>query len=260
MAKRRKIKLDNRVKKMANTSNYARNVLKSMGFTAVDIVKDLMPNTSEFINNNSDVTGLIRDVRSNITKRKTMGMQFNNIPALKEVETAFKNIKEDIKSGNFNNVDRENNSNPFGDDMDFGFGDMFSDDDGGVEFLDDEPSSMSNPPTIIDTMPLAKMIGASTEATVNTLIAVADQNMAIETEKILFNNKYSNAMLEGLTTMNDNLATLVRFNADSTAQYHAASMKFYEDSIELMKKAYKQQAPVHFRHRRLKYTFSYGFM
>ena len=29
--------------------------------------------------------------------------------------------------------------------------------------------------------------------------------------------------------INDNLATLVRFNAESTAKYHAASLKFYEE-------------------------------
>ena len=236
MSKKKKIKLDKRVKKMANNSSYARNVLKSMGFTSIDLVKDLMPNTTEFINSNSDSMSIIKDIRSNIVNRKTMGTQFKTIPQLREVENAFKNIKEDLKSGNFNNKTREN-ENPFDDDMDFGFGDMFGDDDSGVEFLDDEPSSMSNPPTIIDTMPLAKMIGNSTEATVNTMIAVADQQMAIETEKILFNSKYSNSMLEGLTAMNDNLAMLVKFNAESTTQYHAASMKFYEDSIEIMKKS-----------------------
>ena len=238
MAKK-KIKVDKRVKKMANNSTWTRNMLKSMGFTAIDLVKDLMPNTAEFANSNTQVNDIIKDVRRNITNRKVMNAQFKNIPGLKTVEDTFKNIKEDLKSGNFNNKDRENSFGGFGDsDFDFGFNDDMFSDDGGVEFLDDEPSNQ--PPTIIDTMPLAKAINNSTEASVNTMIAVADQQMAIETEKLLFSHRSSTAMLEGMTAINDNLATLVKFNSDSTAKYHAASMKFYEEMTSMMEKNNKK--------------------
>ena len=170
-----------------------------------------------------------------------MNAQFKNIPGLKTVDEVFKNIKEDIKSGNLNNKDRENSFGNFGDsDFDFGFdSDMFGGDDV-VEFLDDE-SPVNQPPTIIDTMPLARAINSSTEATVTTMMAVADQQMAIETEKLLFNHRSSNAMLEGLTTINDNLATLVKFNSESTTQYHAASMKFYEEMTKMMEKTIKKR-------------------
>jgi hypothetical protein len=237
---KKKIKLDRRVKKMANNSNWTRNMLRSMGFTATDLVKDLMPNTAEFAQSNSQVTDIIKDVRRNITNRKVMNAQFKNIPGLKTVDEVFKNIKEDIKSGNLNNKDRENSFGNFGDsDFDFGFdSDMFGGDDV-VEFLDDE-SPVNQPPTIIDTMPLARAINSSTEATVTTMMAVADQQMTIETEKLLFNHRSSNAMLEGLTTINDNLATLVKFNSESTTQYHAASMKFYEEMTKMMEKTVKK--------------------
>ena len=236
---KKKIKLDNRVKKMANNSNWTRNVLKSMGFTSDDLIRDLMPNTADFMNSNSQVTDIIKDIRGNITKRKVMGTQMKTIPGLKTVETVFNNIKDDLKSGNFNNRDRENS---FGDDsFDFGFDDNMFGDEGLVEFLDDDSSPSNTPPTIIDTMPLAKAINGSTEATVNTMIAVADQNMAIQTEKLLFDHKSSTAMLNGLTSINDNLATLVRFNADSTAKYHAASMKFYEEMHDFVEKSTKKE-------------------
>ena len=92
---KKKIKLDRRVKKMANNSNWTRNMLRSMGFTATDLVKDLMPNTTEFAQSNSQVTDIIKDVRRNITNRKVMNAQFKNIPGLKTVDEVFKNIKED---------------------------------------------------------------------------------------------------------------------------------------------------------------------
>ena len=89
---KKKIKLDNRVKKMANNSNWTRNVLKSMGFTSDDLIRDLMPNTADFMNSNSQVTDIIKDIRGNITKRKVMGTQMKTIPGLKTVETVFNNI------------------------------------------------------------------------------------------------------------------------------------------------------------------------
>ena len=232
--KRKKIKVDNRVKKMAANSEWTRNVLKSMGFTAADIVKDLMPNTSEFVRQSVSSVDMVKDMRSNMTTRQSFGKQFKNIPQIREIGNALNTIKNDIKSGNLAG------SQDFNDDLDFGIdSDFFVDDgDSGVEFIDDN-SNQNTKPIIVDTLPVAKMINASTEATVNTMVAVADQQMAVETEKMMFSYKATDSILSGLSTMNDNLATLVKFNAESTAKYHAASLKFYEESIKLMEKAYK---------------------
>ena len=229
-----KKKVDQRVKKMAVNSEWTRNVLKSMGFAATDIVKDLMPNTSEFAKSTVNAVDMIKDIRGNMSSRQTFGKQFANIPQIKQTEKALKTIVNDIKSGNLYG------SSDFDDDMDFGFGDEFGD-DGGLEFIEDDGPSSQPQQTVLNTLPVAKMIHASTEATVNTMVAVADQQMAVETEKILLNRQMSDSIISGLASMNDNLATLVRFNAESTAKFHAASMKFYEDSIKIMEDYYKKK-------------------
>ena len=238
MAKGKPIKVDNRVKKASVNSKWFQNVARSMGFTAADIVKDLMPNTSDFLEyNTADTMDMITDMRTNMSSRQMVNRQFKNIPQIKSVNNVLKNMKTDIKSGNLNNRSREQEFDF--DDMDYGFGDWG---DEPLEFIDEEEPKAEvkpNPPTVINTLPLAKMINASTEATVSTMVAVADQQMAIESEKLLFNHKSTSSILGGIGAINDNLSTLVRFNAESTAKYHAASIKFYEDMLEFTKKQSK---------------------
>ena len=233
------VKIQDRIKKNVPDNEWFRNAAKSLGFTSAEIVKDLMPSTSDFLSyNKSDAMDLVKELRSNTNGRNMIGRQFQNIPQIKAAADVLKNARADIKSGKFYNMDR---LTEFDDDMDLEFGDLFGE-DGGVTFFDDEEDSGSQPssqqPTVIDTLPLAKVISSSTEATVNTMIAVADQQMAFQSEKLMFDHRATTSLLGGLSSINDNLATLVQFNSDSTAKYHAASLKFYEESLEYFKKAY----------------------
>ena len=227
----RKKDVNDRVKKQPSNNQWFQNAAKSLGFTSAEIIKDLLPNTAEFVDwNKSDTMDLLKSMRTNSSSRSMVNKQFKNIPQIKAASDILKNVKEDIMSGNFNNKEREFEF----DDMDFGFGDMLDDDSKDMIINEDK-----NNPTIIDTMPLAKIINSSNEATLETMINVAEQQMAVESEKIMFNHKSTTAILGGLNAINDNLATLVRFNAESTAKYHAASLKFYEDSLKFLKESNK---------------------
>ena len=235
MAKKKSLKVDDRIKKNAANNKWFQNAAKSMGFTAIDIVKDLMPNTSDFVEyNKADAMDMMRELRSNTGSRQMVNRQFKNIPQVKAANDALKNIKADLKSGNLNNKARQNEFDF--DDMDFNFG-VFDENDQ-LEFIDDDnDDKQKQPVTVINTLPLAKMINAGTEATVSTMVAVADQQMAIESEKLMFNHKSTKAVLGGLSAINDNLATLVKFNAESTAKFHAASLKFYEETADYINRA-----------------------
>lgn len=227
----RKKDVNERVKKQPSNNQWFQNAAKSLGFTSAEIVKDLMPNTAEFVDwNKSDTMELLKSMRTNSSSRNMVNKQFKNIPQIKAASDILKNAKEDLMSGNFNNKTREFEF----DDMDFGFGDMLDDTDNSIMIEEDK-----NSPTIIDTMPLAKLINSGNEATIETIVNVAEQQMAVESEKIMFNHKSTTAMLGGLNAINDNLATLVRFNAESTAKYHAASLKFYEDALDFLKESNK---------------------
>ena len=145
-----KKKVDQRVKKMAVNSEWTRNVLKSMGFAATDIVKDLMPNTAEFAKSSVNAVDMIKDIRGNMSSRLTFGKQFANIPQIKQTEKALKTIVNDIKTGNLYG------SSDF-DDMDFGFGDEFGDDDG-LEFIEDDSPSSQPQQTVLNTLPVDYVI------------------------------------------------------------------------------------------------------
>jgi flagellum-specific peptidoglycan hydrolase FlgJ/phage-related protein len=248
MAKNNSDNFSNRIKKVVPENKWLVNVAKSLGFTSMEIIQDLLPNTTNFVDWNkdeiSDTMNMIREMRSSTGIRNTFTKQFENIPQIKTANKALQNIKSDLKSGKFYNNDRLNSFDD--DDMDWGFGDDFGDDT--IEFIDDDdedsstPSeSTSKPPVaVINTMPLAKAINTSTEATVNTMLSVAEQQMAVESQKIMFSQDSTNSIMNAIGSLNDNLSLLVEFNANSTAKYQAAAMKYYEQSLELLQDKKKE--------------------
>ena len=241
--KNKRKKLDERVKKSAVNNQWMRNVLKSMGYTSVDLVRDLLPSTGNFVIDNKDnMMNLAQGIRSNTSPRRLINNQFKNLPQVKAMDEFMKNMKDDLITGNFNNVDREMEFDDSG--MDFGFGSFDDDMFGGtLEFVEEDEGDNGGgeSPTFIDTMPLARAINSSTEATVGAIVTAANQQMALDNEKMIFDTRAYNAMLSGMNDINDNLATLVKFNAESTAKYHAASMQFYEEALELIKSRDKKQ-------------------
>ena len=93
MAKKN-IKVQNRIKKQKPDNQWFQNVAKSMGFTAADIVKDLLPNTNDFLEYTaSDTFKMISDMKSNMSSRQMVNRQFKNIPQIKIANDAIKNKK-----------------------------------------------------------------------------------------------------------------------------------------------------------------------
>ena len=236
--KTKKFNINERLKKDPINSDWLRNAGKSLGVTSFDIVKEMFPATTDFAEYNADdVRDVIASLRQNVGSKRMLIQQIKNLPHMKIASDALKNAKDDLKSGNFNNKNR------FGDEFDFGFddSDIFGDDDDFDFDIDTDPTDdgddnkPSTPTTIINTMPLAKAMNNNTQMTVNTMVSIADQQMAMQSEKMAFDHSVSNSLISGLGSINDNLSLLVQFNADSTSKYHAASMKYYEESIEYLK-------------------------
>lgn len=247
MAKPGKNKPSTKMSKAPVGSKWFNNVAKSMGITTRDLIKDLTPNTSDFLEYNaSDTFDMIKEMRTNMGVRSNLNKQISNIPQIGIGKEALNNILADIKSGNLNNKDRETEGD-FGDDLDFSFGGVFDEDDS-ISFGDENDEGTEQTVTvnqhktnnILDTLPIAKAMNANTEATVNAIATVADQNIALETEKLMFNHRATNSILGGLSAINDNLSALVRFHGDSTTKFYAASIKYYEDSLNELKEFGKQ--------------------
>ena len=236
MAKNEHVSIKQRVRKSPIESSWFTNVAKSMGFATTDLVKELMPNTANFMEQNaSDTMRMVQDMRKNITSRNMVGRQLKQIPQIEMGKRMLRNTLDDIKSGKIYNKDRLNSSDEF-DEFNFGDDDdgMFFDD--GVEFLDDEDDSNNitinknnTVRNVIDMMPLANVVAGGAQATVEAIDAVSTENRALATEKMMFDNRLLNTVSGGLESLNQNMGVLVQFHNDSTAKYYAASIKFYDD-------------------------------
>ena len=96
--KNKRKKLDERVKKSAVNNQWMRNVLKSMGYTSVDLVRDLLPSTGNFVIDNRDnMMNLAQGIRSNMSPRRLINNQFKNLPQVKAMDEFMKNMKEDLR-------------------------------------------------------------------------------------------------------------------------------------------------------------------
>lgn len=229
--------IKDKVKKVTPDNEWLRNVAKSFGFASLEVVKELIPNTSSTIDWNKgviDISSMVTDIRDNNGVRKMFTRQLGNLPHIKLAQEMKNNALADLKSGNLYNNNRGLGLN---EDGEFDFDD-FSFDTGGVEFIDDgdgdveftEDSSTPNqtPIAVINTMPLAKAMQTGAEATVTAISALGNQQLAIESEKMLMDKQIFNASLNALNSVNENLALLVQFNSDSTAKYHAAAIEYFE--------------------------------
>ena len=117
----------NNVKKTASTINskWLSNTLKSMGVAGTQVIKDLMPATSEtFSSTTRAVSDTINAVRSAGNSNKRMSDVLQKNPVIKVRQEFFKNAIEDIRTGNIYNTDREMGSD---DDFNMDFDTMFED-------------------------------------------------------------------------------------------------------------------------------------
>ena len=91
----RKKNVNDRVKKQPSNNQWFQNAAKSLGFTSAEIVKDLMPNTAEFVDwNKSDTMDLLKSMRTNSSSRNMVNKQFKNIPQIKAASDILKNAKK----------------------------------------------------------------------------------------------------------------------------------------------------------------------
>ena len=118
MAKKtKKFNINERLKKQPINSDWLRNAGKSLGITAFDVVKEMFPATTDFVEYNADdVRDFVTQMRQNVGSKRMMIQQIKRLPHMQIMSDAIKNAQEDFKSGNFNNKNR------FSDDFDFGFG------------------------------------------------------------------------------------------------------------------------------------------
>lgn len=237
-------------------ATYMRNVGRSIGYSMIKEIKDANPAITAFSQNNAEIMkdtyGAITHLRrtaSSITS-KVLDSEYGELG-----KTALNNIKEDLKTGNFYNLERKNadESKAMSGMFDGDFGDEFAgllDDDMGDLDLDSGESmeSMMDLVGKKSSEAVSQTIVRTTEYAVNASTqmsrAMADQSKAI----------YAN-LHSGMSTINENLSKMIEFANGPTTTHMENSKTFYEtetnlsqernsilkELLDIQKNMYKQQ-------------------
>ena len=248
-----------------NTTNtWFKNVIKSMGYTSIDLIKEITPAATEFVETNNDVAmNIVNTMRGKITQEKFMDRTMDNIsPLVKMSSQGLKNALEDIKTGNFYNKEREQQyldnvtseleNDMFGDfdDDDFDFGSDFDDDGFDESDMfgedDEEPSKPKVQPVKVindtskpsDFIPAAQMITGSsaqnTMVTVKSIQSLGKQQKAFQIQSLMRDDEYNNRLFGSLASINDNLSSVLKIKTENESKFISVGMEFFGTQIEKM--------------------------
>lgn len=255
-----KLKQRARLTTTAPNNEWFRNVVKSIGYTSADIIKETIPSTFEFATSNGkDAMELYQQLREDgpksVSKMLSEGVEKNQY--IKFANDAIRNMKEDLRTGKIYNKEREeqaalqdgnNDDDDFGFDIDEDF--SFGDDDDDFDYTPEEDDSSSTKVTnvkkvtvnninanITKNNPMVKSIQSQSEVMVGLTEATNKTNVALASTSYTLTSRIASDVMTGISTINDNLTALVNFNNDSMSKYVAASLQYYEDSLSVMKQS-----------------------
>lgn len=245
-----------------NDGGWLANAIKSVGYSASDVVSDILPATMGTIKtvseNSKDIIDQMRQSKSQL-KRLTKSFEQNAYIGMGK--DMFKNALEDLKSGKFYNKERESKSGGGGsfgfNESDFDFevpdfddGNLWGDTEYDVQVSTKDGSTsvglnqtnekgvnstVTNVSTKVDDD--SAMVGAiSAQTKVSTMNAsmIVDvmKRQHVMTSQTM-NNIY-NGMMSGLSTLNDNVTQFTPVITKSLDNHIQLSSKFFNDSIELL--------------------------
>lgn len=228
------------IRKSTPANEWFRNAARSMGLAGSEIITSLTPATGEFLSENANFS---KEVVDNLREARKNAKPISEIlsvgPYVKMTKDAFKNAKEDLRSGNFWNTERGSDF-----DDDFELGDDFAfldlDDSDTVEHDEEDGTTIVNKKTQVnvlsDTKPVIKALEGNARITVNAAEAIVSTTKHMGERTIAAQQQLGITTIKGLETMNENLSLLVNFQNDSMTKYIAASIKYYDESLTEIRK------------------------
>ena len=249
---KRNYKLD---KKNVNTASLSwfKNVAKSLGYSATELLGEIVPASTDMIVSNVDfskeVVSSIRESYENKTKI-SQAMNTNKYTGI--LKKALKNAREDLKSGNIYNKEREMST----------FDDGFELDDFDMEDIENiskDPDVEKTNVTHEDTTaninrvtynninanltknnPMVKSIQKQSELMLDVAETSNKMNVALAGASIEANRAFTESSLNGTSVVNTNLTALVDFQTNTMGKYVGASLKYYEDNLKVLNATLEQ--------------------
>ena len=256
---------------LTRVDKYLKNLARSTVFTVADVTKsDLMPDTMEFIQANKQVLTTTYSLLKNpsATFKKTVGA-IQESKVYKALDYGVKNTLEDLRTGNFYNVERKDrdearlagmDASNMGDLSEFGVDDDWEKNLGKSDKSKPEKSNVVTSGDEAVVSAVEGSIAASTSANVNAIIGSTDvivKNSRANTAMIyaqnekLFGALHKDMMGIG-TMMNDigKIQAAAMQNIDkNSSQYYTQSIKLdternaiLKEMLEMQRKMYESSA------------------
>ena len=228
--------------KLPKVTEYIKNVGKSVGYATIDTVKAPTANISDFLDTNEELFKTVYSAAKNYKQTlKKVEKSIKQSKVYEAVDFGLKNIKDDLRTGEFYNREREkatNMSSVFGDDFaDFSEFDMdydFSDknDDGVITSAEKEL------PIEVQAMGktasgLSSIITANSKAQSQVILASTEMSIKANraSHKLMIGNqeKINSSIIAGFSGVNAGLKMVGDMMAGPMTQFMNESTKFYGD-------------------------------
>lgn len=233
------------------------NATRSVGYSSLDILKNLMPNTIELGQTAAESAGEIKDALAGMGSQSgKLKNAFDASVYVKLGKEGLKNALEDLKSGDFYNEKRYqeyiDKSMDVGDE-DFDFGDDFNlddeDEDFDVDLTSDDDGAAVNVKrshkgrneatkiTLVNNIgpdsPLVQATEFQTKIAVKGVGVIVDSNTANTQATMTMMSKIGNDQLKMSNAIHQTVIDLSQSLQTQMSQYSSIAEKYFNDSIEL---------------------------
>ena len=234
------------------------NATRSVGYSSLDILKNLMPNTIELGQTAAESAGEIKDALAGMGSQSgKLKNAFDASVYVKLGKEGLKNALEDLKSGDFYNEKRYqdyvNKSMDLGNDEDFDFGDddfnFDEDEDFDVDLTSDDDGAAVNVKrshkgrneatkiTLVNNIgpdsPLVQATEFQTKIAVKGVGVIVDSNTANTQATMTMMSKIGNDQLKMSNAIHQTVIDLSQSLQTQLSQYSSIAEKYFNDSIEL---------------------------
>ena len=219
-----------KVKPISYTTKWIKNATRSIGLTTTEVLKTLAPNVSDAATSVADVSrDVVSTIRTNRNANKRITDVINSNRYVQLLNTTFKNVKSDLKTGMLYNDKRglgsTNDFEDFKKDVEsgssFSFDDSASDEGNQINYINQSSNDAS-------LNALSSQIANAATANVKMQKASMDAYISISAANMQQSGKIGADILTQLSNINNNLSALVQYNNDNMTKYIEAALAYYD--------------------------------
>ena len=222
---------------------WMKNFGQSVKFSAKSVLTDMAPTVSE---TRETLQNDIHELRQQLQANRNVKQALLNYldpegNVQKYAKEAIDNTKKSLRTGKFYDARREDKAmgDAFGFDDDFDFGDMDGSSDdmdfGSVKMGPDKVMDELGPAMSSFGESVGKGIGETNKNIARGFNALNEAEKGRMAMTMAINEKYYSASLQHLSAIEENSASIVKFNNESMSVYVQGALKYYDDSLAIMK-------------------------